>query len=87
MFQKEEIPQNRKKANIHSNHSPSTLLILPLNNTLFSVFSFNAFKICIRILHSKECYHMAKNKTILSALNQCDTKQLFIGDDRSLGFV
>jgi hypothetical protein len=29
-------------------------------------------------------YRMAKDKTICSTLNECNTKQIFVGDDRSL---
>jgi hypothetical protein len=32
-------------------------------------------------------YHMAKNKAIFSALNECNTKKIFVGDDRSLSVV
>jgi hypothetical protein len=27
-------------------------------------------------------YHMAKDKDILSALNECNTKKIFVGDDK-----
>jgi hypothetical protein len=29
-------------------------------------------------------YHMAKDRDIFSALNECNTKKIFVGDDRSL---
>jgi hypothetical protein len=32
-------------------------------------------------------YHMAKDKAIFSTLNECNTKQIFVGDDRSLSVV
>jgi hypothetical protein len=32
-------------------------------------------------------YHMAKDKAIFSALNECNTKKIFVGDDRSLNVV
>jgi hypothetical protein len=31
-----------------------------------------------------ESYHMAKDKDIFSALNECNTKKIFVGDDRYL---
>jgi hypothetical protein len=31
-----------------------------------------------------ESYHMAKDKDIFSTLNECNTKKIFVGDDRSL---
>jgi hypothetical protein len=30
---------------------------------------------------------MAKNKAIFYALNECNTKKIFVGDDRSLSVV
>jgi hypothetical protein len=30
-------------------------------------------------------YHMAKDKNIFSSLNECNTKKIFVGDDRFLG--
>jgi hypothetical protein len=30
---------------------------------------------------------MAKDKAIFSTLNECNTKQIFVGDDRSLSVV
>jgi hypothetical protein len=32
-------------------------------------------------------YHMAKDKDIFSSLNECNTKKIFVGDDRSLSVV
>jgi hypothetical protein len=32
-------------------------------------------------------YHMAKDKDIFSSLNGCNTKKIFVGDDRSLSVV
>jgi hypothetical protein len=32
-------------------------------------------------------YHMAKDKAIFFALNECNTKKIFVGDDRFLGVV
>ena len=32
-------------------------------------------------------YHMDKDKAIFSSLNECNTKQIFIGGDRSLNVV
>jgi hypothetical protein len=33
------------------------------------------------------CYHMDKDKSILFSLNECNTKKIFVGDDRSLSVV
>ena len=32
-------------------------------------------------------YHMGKDKAIFSSLNECNTKIIFVGDDRSLNFI
>jgi hypothetical protein len=39
------------------------------------------------LIDSRASYLMAKDKYIFSALNECDTKKIFVGDDRSLGVV
>jgi hypothetical protein len=33
------------------------------------------------------CYHMDMDKDIFSSLNECNTKKIFVGDDRSLSVV
>ena len=32
-------------------------------------------------------YHMAKDKSIFSTMHECNIKQIFVGDDRSLSVV
>jgi hypothetical protein len=39
------------------------------------------------LIDSGASYHMAKDKAIFSALNEGNTKKIFVGDDRSLGVV
>jgi hypothetical protein len=39
------------------------------------------------LIDSRASYHMAKDKAIFSALNECNTKKIFIGDDISLSVV
>jgi hypothetical protein len=39
------------------------------------------------LIDSRESYHMAKDKAIFSSLNECNTKKIFVGDDRSLSVV
>jgi hypothetical protein len=39
------------------------------------------------IIDSGASYHMAKDKTVFSSLNECNTKKIFVGDDRSLSVV
>jgi len=36
------------------------------------------------LIDSRESYHMAKDRNIFSSLNECNTKKIFVGDDRSL---
>jgi hypothetical protein len=36
------------------------------------------------LIDSREYYHMDKDRDIFSTLNECNTKKLFVGDDRSL---
>ena len=39
------------------------------------------------LIDSVASYHMAKNKAMFSSLNDCNTKNIYVGDDRSLGVV
>jgi hypothetical protein len=52
-----------------------------------SSFSFNTTSISSSdewLIDSGASYHMAKDRDIFSALNECNTKKIFVGDDRSL---
>jgi hypothetical protein len=55
-----------------------------------SGFSFNTTSTSSSdewLIDSGASYHMAKDKDIFSALNECNTKKIFVGDDRSLSVV
>jgi hypothetical protein len=39
------------------------------------------------LIDSRSSYHMAKDKSILSYLNESNTKKIFVGDHRSLSVV
>lgn len=55
-----------------------------------SSFSFNASSTATAnewLIDSGASYHMAKDKAMFSTLNQCNTKQIYVGDDRSLNVV
>jgi hypothetical protein len=55
-----------------------------------SGFSFNATSTSSFdewLIDSGASYHMAKDKAIFFALNECNTKKIFVGDDRSLRVV
>jgi hypothetical protein len=53
-----------------------------------SGFSFNTTSIFSSfdewLIKSRAYYHMAKEKSIFFTLNECNTKKIFVGDDRSL---
>ena len=40
-----------------------------------------------RLIDSRASYHMAKDQAIFSTMHECNTKQIFVGDDRSLSVV
>jgi hypothetical protein len=55
-----------------------------------SGFSFNATSTSSFdewLIYSRAPYLMAKDKAIFSALNECNTKKIFVGDDRYLSVV
>jgi hypothetical protein len=55
-----------------------------------SGFSFNTISTSSSnewLIDSRASYHMAKDKTIYYALNECNTKKIFVGDDRYLSVV
>jgi hypothetical protein len=58
-----------------------------------SGFSFNANSTSTTsssdewLIDSGASYHMAKDKAIFYALNECNTKKIFVGDDRSLSVI
>ena len=39
------------------------------------------------LIDSGASYHMAKNKAMFSSLHDCNTKNIYVGDDRSLNVV
>ena len=39
------------------------------------------------LIDSGTSYHMAKDQAIFSTMHECNTKQIFVGDDRSLSVV
>ena len=39
------------------------------------------------LIDSGASYHMAKDQAIFSTIHDCNTKQIFVGDDRSLRVV
>ena len=39
------------------------------------------------LIDSGASYHMAKNKAMFSSLNDCNIKNIYVGDDRSLSVI
>ena len=78
-----------KKHNINIDSSSSTSS--SHGNALYtSSLSFNATYTSSFdewLIDFGAAYHMAKDKSIFSALNECNNKQIFVGDDRSLSVV
>jgi hypothetical protein len=55
-----------------------------------SIFSFNATSTSYSnesLIDSGASYHMDKDKFILSTCNECDTKKIFVGDDKPFSVV
>jgi hypothetical protein len=55
-----------------------------------SGFSFNTTSTSTSndwLIDSGASYHMDKDRDIISTLNECNTKKIFVGDDRSLSVV
>jgi hypothetical protein len=78
-----EAAMEKHNININSTSSSSSH-----EHALFaSSFSFNtpSTSTCDKwMIDSRASYHMAKDKDIFSTLNECNTKKIFVGDDRSL---
>ena len=39
------------------------------------------------LIDSRASYHMAKDQAIFSTMHECNTKKIFVGDDRSISVV
>ena len=39
------------------------------------------------IIDSRQSYHMDKDQAVFSTMHECNTKQIFVGDDSSLSVV
>jgi hypothetical protein len=81
-----EAEMNKHNINIDSTSSSSS----HGHAHFASGFSFNATSTSSSdewLIDSRSSYHMAKDKDIFSTLNECNTKKIFVGDDRSLSVV
>lgn len=92
----EALEATMKKHNIHLEHSSTST---SSSGITISACGFQASRSGYALnvsssSHSHEwlidlgaSYHMAKNKAMFSSLNYCNTKSIYVGDDRSLSVV
>jgi hypothetical protein len=77
-----EATMKKHNIDIHSTSSSSHGHALSASG-----FSFNTTSTSTSdewLIDSGASYHMAKDRAIFSTLNECNTKKIFVGDDRSL---
>jgi hypothetical protein len=78
-----EAVMKKHNINIDSTSSSSSHgHALPTSGFSFNTTSTSSFDEWF--IDSGASYHMAKDRDIFSALNECNTKKIFVGDDRSL---
>jgi hypothetical protein len=78
-----EATMNKHNISIDSTSSSSSHgHALPAYGLSFKTTSTSSYDECL--IDSGASYHMDKYKDIFSALNECNTKKIFVGDDRSL---
>jgi hypothetical protein len=83
----EALEATMKKNNINIDSSSSS----SHGNAIYAYdFSFDVTSTSSSdewLIDSRSYYHMAKDKAIFYALNECNTKEIFVGDDRYLSVV
>lgn len=87
----EALEAAMKKHNIHLNTSSTSYLVQALSA---SAYASSASGYALNVSSSSSShewlidygasYHMGKDKVVFSTLNDCNTKNIFVGDDRSL---
>jgi transposase InsO family protein len=81
-----EAAMKKHNISIDSNSSSSSHgHALSTSGFSFNITSTSSFDEWL--IDSRASYHMDKDKDIFSALNECNTKKIFVGDDRSLSVV
>jgi hypothetical protein len=85
----EVLEEAMKKHNISidSNTSSSSSHGHALSSSGFSSNTTSTSSFDEWVIDSGASYHMAKDKDIFSSLNECNTKKISVGDDRSLSVV
>ena len=83
-----------KKHNINLEHSSPSSSGMALSacgcQALRSSYALNVYSSSPShewLIDSGASYHMDKNKSMFSYLNDCNTKHIYVGDDRSLSVV
>lgn len=83
-----------KKHNIHVEHSSTSTSGMALSacrcQSSQSGYALNVSSSSHShewLIDSGASYHMAKNKAMFSSLDDCNTKNIYVGDDRSLNVV
>ena len=89
----EALEATMKKLNIHLDTSSTSSSGQALSTSSYassrSGYALNASSSSSSSSHewlidSRASYHMGKDKSVFSTLNDCNTKNIFVGDDRSL---
>jgi hypothetical protein len=73
-----------KKHNISIDSTSSSSHGHALSTSGFSFNTTSTYSSNEWLIDSGSYYHMAKDRDIFSALNECNTKKIFVGDDKSL---
>ena len=87
----EDLEATMKKHNIHLENSSTSFSGMALSacgcQASRSGYALNVSSSSHShewLIDSRAFYHMAKNKATFSYLNDCNTKNIYVGDDRSL---
>eukprot|EP00253_Pinus_taeda_P032467 PITA_32467 len=92
----EALEATMKKHNIHLEHSSISTSSLGISLSACgcqasqSGYALNVFSSSHShewLIDSRASYHMTENKAMFSSLNDCNTKNIYVGDDRSLSVV
>lgn len=92
----EALEAAMKKHNIHLEHSSTSTSSLGITLSVCGCqASLSGYALNVSssshshewLIDSGAYYHMAKNKAMFSSLNDCNTKNIYVGDDRSLSVV
>jgi len=92
----EALEGEMKKHNMHLEHSSTstsssgiTLYACGFQSSRFG-YALNVYSSSHShewLIDSRASYHMAKKKAMFSSVNDCNTKNIYVGDDRSLSVV